>query len=234
MNKTTSRMMTVLVALALLLSQFVVSGQAAPSSLPSVPVTFTILHTNDFHGNLEQNSGGSTSNPGMARTANVVKKIRDANTALGRSTLLVDAGDEMQGSLLSNVGDGTPTGKGLPTIDVYNTMGYNVATFIRTEAELGAIAVYKPFSPAQLVGMAALNIAFLAEPLDKVSAKKVMALRTAIDEFHLDGREVYWLCRKKQSESTFSNAVLEKTIARASTLRGMETVRKMAEKYGKP
>ncbi|HEY6041810.1 MAG TPA: DUF1697 domain-containing protein [Anaerolineae bacterium] len=111
-------------------------------------------------------------------------------------------------------------------------LGYNVATFIRTEAELGAIAVYKPFSPAQLAGMAALNIAFLAEPLDKVSAKKVMALRTAIDEFHLQGRELYWLCRKKQSESTFSNQVLEKTIGRASTLRGVETIKKLAQKYG--
>ena len=53
------------------------------------------------------------------------------------TTLRLDAGDEMQGSLLSNVGDGTPTGKGLPTIDVYNTMGYNVATFGNHEFDWG-------------------------------------------------------------------------------------------------
>jgi uncharacterized protein (DUF1697 family) len=59
-----------------------------------------------------------------------------------------------------------------------------------------------------------------------------MNLQTDNDGFHVNGREVYWLCRKKQSESTFSNAVLEKTIGRSSTLRGMKTIQKLVEKYG--
>src|SRR3990170_352332 len=49
--------------------------------------------------------------------------------------------------------------------------------------------------------------------------------------FDVHEREVYWLCRRKQSESTFSNAVLEKTLGRPSTLRGVNTVQKMAAKY---
>jgi uncharacterized protein (DUF1697 family) len=59
----------------------------------------------------------------------------------------------------------------------------------------------------------------------------VLALTTEIDDFRVHGREIYWLCQKKQSESTFSNTVLEKTVGRRSTLRGANTVRKMAEKY---
>jgi uncharacterized protein (DUF1697 family) len=59
----------------------------------------------------------------------------------------------------------------------------------------------------------------------------LVALQTEIDDFHVHGREVYWLCRKKQSESTFSNAVLEKTLRRQATLRGAATVQKMAAKY---
>jgi uncharacterized protein (DUF1697 family) len=59
-----------------------------------------------------------------------------------------------------------------------------------------------------------------------------MALKTAIDDFATHEREIYWLCLKKQSESTFSNAVLEKTLGRQSTLRGAKTVQKMAAKYG--
>src|SRR5512134_117309 len=119
--KTISRAMTILVTVALLFSTFAVRGQAAPASLPSTQVTFTILHTNDFHGNLEQNSGGSTSNPGMAR---VSKVINDVRTAVGvENVLLLDAGDEMQGSLLSNIQQGKPT------IAVYNQMDYAAATF---------------------------------------------------------------------------------------------------------
>jgi uncharacterized protein (DUF1697 family) len=111
------------------------------------------------------------------------------------------------------------------------SLGYEVVTFIRTDAELANIANYKPFRQSDLEAAAALNIAFLADRLDDKSKRKVMALRTGIDEFHVHGREVYWLCRRKQSESTFSNAVLEKTLGRRSTLRGADTVKKIATKY---
>jgi uncharacterized protein (DUF1697 family) len=111
------------------------------------------------------------------------------------------------------------------------TLGYEVATFIRTGAELAAVASYKPFSQSELDGAAALNIAFLADGLDDKSSQKLMALRTDIDDFHIHEREIYWLCRKKQSGSKISNAVLEKAIGQKSTLRGANTVQKMAAKY---
>jgi 2',3'-cyclic-nucleotide 2'-phosphodiesterase (5'-nucleotidase family) len=99
--------------------------QAAPTQAPAVPVTFSILHTNDFHGQLE----AAGSNPGMARVAQVVNDVR---TAVGAANvLLVDAGDEMQGSLLSNLQ------KGAPVIATYNAMGYNVATFGNHEFDWG-------------------------------------------------------------------------------------------------
>ena len=73
----------------------------------------------------------------MARTARVVNAIRAAEGP--SNVLLVDAGDEMQGSLLSNLGDGTPTGKGIPTIATYNAMGYDVATFGNHEFDWGQV-----------------------------------------------------------------------------------------------
>ena len=112
-------------------------------------------------------------------------------------------------------------------------LGYEVATFIRTDKELAAIANYKPFSQSDLDGAVALNIAFLADGLDEKSSRKLMALRTDIDDFHIHEREIYWLCRKKQSESKISNAVLEKALGQRSTLRGVNTVKKMAAAYSK-
>jgi uncharacterized protein (DUF1697 family) len=109
--------------------------------------------------------------------------------------------------------------------------GYGVATFIRTDVELANIANYQPFHPSDLEGAVALNIAFLADALDAESEQKLMALTTDIDAFHVHGREIYWLCQKRQSESTFSNAVLEKALGRQSTLRGVSTVKKIAAKY---
>ncbi|HEV7891927.1 MAG TPA: DUF1697 domain-containing protein [Pyrinomonadaceae bacterium] len=110
-------------------------------------------------------------------------------------------------------------------------LGYEVATFIRTDAELAAVANYKPFSQPDLDGAEALNIAFLADGPDDTSSQKLMALRTEVDDFHIHEREIYWLCRKRQSESKISNAALEKALGRKSTLRGANTVKRMAAKY---
>jgi len=135
MNKTNLwRASTILLMLALLFSQFATTNvSAAAKNAPSNPVSFTILHTNDFHGQLEP----SGSNPGMARVATFVNGVR---TSVGADkVLLVDDGDEMQGSLLSNLGDGTPTGKGIPTIATFNAMGYQVATFGNHEFDWGQV-----------------------------------------------------------------------------------------------
>jgi uncharacterized protein (DUF1697 family) len=114
-----------------------------------------------------------------------------------------------------------------------DALGYEVAAFLRTDLELAEVADYIPFRPLDLAAAAALNIAFLKESLADASVKKLLSLQTDIENFHVHGREVYWRCRKKQSESTFSNAVLEKALGIKSTLRGVNTIQKMAAKYGK-
>ena len=110
-------------------------------------------------------------------------------------------------------------------------LGYQVDVFLRTATEVAAIAAYQPFSPLMLEKAAALNIAFLSAPVDDLSQVKLQAFTTDIDYFHAQRGEVYWLCLKKQSESTFSNAVLEKTLGVRSTIRGINTILKLAGKY---
>jgi uncharacterized protein (DUF1697 family) len=110
-------------------------------------------------------------------------------------------------------------------------LGYEVATFIRTAAELAEIAKYKPFAKSQMDAAMALNIGFLADALDDTSKQKLMTMKTDIDDFHVHGREIYWLCKKKQSDSKISNVVIEKALGIKSTLRGVSTVNKLAEKY---
>ena len=110
------------------------------------------------------------------------------------------------------------------------TLGFEVATFIRSGSELAAIADHKPFPKSQMDSATVLNVAFLSKPLDNKSKELLMALKSEIDDFHVRGSEIYWLCLKKQSESKFSNAMLEKTLNIKTTFRGMNTVRKIAEK----
>ncbi len=113
------------VVVTMVLGTVPLAAAEAPSIAPNDVATITILHTNDFHGNLEL----SGSNPGMARTA---YKIEEVRTAVGaENVLLVDAGDQMQSTLLSNLFYGEST------IDIYNLMGYDAATFGNHEFDWG-------------------------------------------------------------------------------------------------
>ena len=112
-------------------------------------------------------------------------------------------------------------------------LGYEVVTFIRTEAELVEIANYEPFSQSNLATAVSLNIVFLGKTLDEESRQGLMALRTHLDDLHLNGREIYWLGRTKQSESTISNAAFSKTLKTPTTVRGFNTVKRLVTKYSK-
>ena len=115
---------------------------------------------------------------------------------------------------------------------LHETLGYEVATFIRSTAELDTIASYKPFQAAELTAEGCvIYVGFLADAPSNEAKQKLMSLSTEVDNFHVSGREVYWLCRTSFSESQFSGARLEKTLGLKATLRNSTTVRKIAAKY---
>ena len=113
MAKKTYKIFMLIVILSLVIP---FSAFAKSPASPEASVTVTILHTNDFHGQLE----AAGSNPGGARVASVIKTQKALAPA---NTLVVDAGDEMQGSLLSNLSHGEPV------IGTFNAIGYDLATF---------------------------------------------------------------------------------------------------------
>lgn len=109
-------------------------------------------------------------------------------------------------------------------------LGYEVKTFLRTEAEVAAVAGRKPFTAARRQSAGALCVGFLAEPLDATGVRALMALRSGNDDFHVNGREVYWICRTGQGKSKFSNVVFERMVKARTTFRGMNTMTRLAAK----
>ena len=110
-------------------------------------------------------------------------------------------------------------------------LGYEVRTFLRTGAEVAAVAGHKAFEDRQLRSAKSLNVGFLHRPLGATGVKAVMALRTEIDDFHVHGREIYWLCLKHQGESKVSGAVFEKALKIPVTFRGMNTINRLVGRY---
>lgn len=107
-------------------------------------------------------------------------------------------------------------------------LGYDVATFLRTRAELAAIAGRHPFGedPGGTV-----YVGFLERAPDAAAARTLSALGNGVDEFDVVGREVYWLARKGLGRSTFSGARLERTLGMATTLRNLNTVTRLLARH---
>ena len=110
-------------------------------------------------------------------------------------------------------------------------LGYEVCTFLRSEGELATLVQNCPFNTTELATSQALNLALLHEPLSEADRTRLRALETGVDDLRAVGREIWWSCRMKQSKSTFSNAILEKSLGLKATFRGYNTLKRMAEKY---
>lgn len=109
-------------------------------------------------------------------------------------------------------------------------LGYEVATFIRTPAQVAAIARYEPFQSFER-GAADLNIIFLAAPFGAAARKQVSALCTASDDLRVRGREIYWLRRRQPGGYDFRTLPLDKVLGQPFTIRGSRTVSRLAAKY---
>jgi uncharacterized protein (DUF1697 family) len=112
-------------------------------------------------------------------------------------------------------------------------LGYEVATFIRTPAELEAIATHRPFGVEPEAGAGTIYIMFLARPLGPPARKQIAALATPSDDFACQGREVYWCRRGNLLDSTVSGAAMGKALGGTTTMRNRNTIVRLAARLAK-
>jgi uncharacterized protein (DUF1697 family) len=112
---------------------------------------------------------------------------------------------------------------------LHDALGYPVAAFVRSLTELAEIANHQPFK--QIDAAAGLYIAFLPEPPGKAVCEKLKSIKSKTDEFHFHNSELYWLCRTRFSDSTFSGPLLEKVLGVKATIRNSTTIKKLAARY---
>ena len=108
---------------------------------------------------------------------------------------------------------------------LHGAFGFEIDTFLRTRAELEGIVAHPAFDAAETAAAATHVIGFTGAPPGAEATRALAALATANDRFHLHGRELHWLSRLRQSESTFSNALFERTLRTRATFRSITTLR---------
>jgi uncharacterized protein (DUF1697 family) len=107
-------------------------------------------------------------------------------------------------------------------------LGYEVGTFLRTDLEIAAIAEYQPFKKDD----GTVFISLLAKAPSRKAATELVACRDSLNDFHVDGREAYWLCRASSMlDSGFSGGRIEKILRLSATARNRNTLRRLAAKY---
>ena len=115
---------------------------------------------------------------------------------------------------------------------LHASLGYQAEAFLRSTAELAQIAATQPFPESEYTENGAkLHIVFLMAKPNAEAERAVMALRSAKDDFHIDGRELYWLIRGKMTDSTLKGPELGKALGGPTTIRNSNTIRRLVAKY---
>lgn len=111
-------------------------------------------------------------------------------------------------------------------------LGYRVATFLRSLAELGEIVRYVPFPGWEAAEANIVTyVAFLRDEPGVQAQRQLMGFNNEFNIFHVHGREAFWLRRRHPGEQPFSSGFLEKALAAEATVRNLTTVHKIVTKY---
>jgi uncharacterized protein (DUF1697 family) len=110
-------------------------------------------------------------------------------------------------------------------------LGYDVAVFLRTEAEIRGIAAHEPFPAEQVeASQGKLQVTMLHTKPRAALRKKVLALATEEDPLAFEGRELYWLPSGMMRDTTLDLKALGKLLGQ-TTQRTKGTMELLAGKY---
>jgi uncharacterized protein (DUF1697 family) len=111
-----------------------------------------------------------------------------------------------------------------------DALGYEVPVFLRSRAEVAAIAAQEPFD-AKLVEASPgkLQVSLLAKKPSAAARKKVLALASDDDLLAVTGREIFWLPSGGILDSGLDLKAIEAAVG-ADTRRTMGTIEQIAAK----
>lgn len=110
-------------------------------------------------------------------------------------------------------------------------LGYEVPVFLRSAAELRALAAHEPFDAAAVkASKGKLQVALLPKKPATRARKAALAEATDEDRLALEGRELYWLPSGGISESDLDLKAIETAVG-PWTMRTMGTVEQIVAKY---
>ncbi len=112
-----------------------------------------------------------------------------------------------------------------------DSLGYDVAVFLRSATEVRAIAAHEPFVAADVESSAGkLQVSVLSKLPPAKGRDVVLKLATSEDRLAFGKRELYWLPSGGMRDSQLDLKAIDRIVG-VSTMRTMGTIQTIAEKY---
>jgi uncharacterized protein (DUF1697 family) len=109
--------------------------------------------------------------------------------------------------------------------------GFDVEVFLRTAAEIGAIAGHQPFDPGLVEASdGKLQVSLLHELPGAAQRKRVLAMGTEADRLAFGQRELYWLPSGMMRDSGLDLNAVAKLVG-SSTMRTKGTIELLGAKF---
>src|SRR5260221_1644074 len=145
----------------------------------------------------------------------------DVATFRASGSVIFAAGDESESALVRRIEEG-----------LGEALGYEVPVYLRSCAEVGAMAAWEPFD-AKLIeaSQGKLQVSLLLEEPSAKDRKAVLALATDEDRLAIEGRELFWLPSGGLLESALDLKAIE-AIVGVDTRRTKGTIDQIALKLG--
>jgi uncharacterized protein (DUF1697 family) len=110
-------------------------------------------------------------------------------------------------------------------------LGYEVPVFLRSAAEVVAIAAAAPFEPAAVAASKGkVQVQLLGERPSAAARREALALATDADRLVVEGRELHWLPSGGISESELDLRAIDAALGRG-TMRTKGTIEQIAAKH---
>jgi uncharacterized protein (DUF1697 family) len=110
------------------------------------------------------------------------------------------------------------------------SLGYDVVTFLRTAAQVRAIADHAPFATEAVASGGKFQVALMEAPLPKPVRDEVLSMATEADRLAIHGSELYWLPSGGTMESDLNLRVIDRLVG-PNTRRTKSMIQEIAAKF---
>jgi len=162
------------------------------------------------------NVGGRTVKMERLRSVFEDLRLRDVSTVINSGNVVFTSGAKDTYALERRIERALAT-----------ELGYDVDTFVRSAAEVAAIARRKDFADAAAGDL--VQIGFLGTKPSVAVRRAIEALATEKDELVVRGREVHWHVRGRTIDSLVRPKALGDALGGPTTMRSRTTVRRIAD-----